>query len=389
MTTDTPTATAAALNLSRRKAMLFRLILLTGTLIVIALTTVAAELVLRNRERHRATAPDYFPTIFYPHRRLTYALIPNLDYYGWFKINSLGFRGREIAARKPPETIRIVCLGGSTTFDTGVVGTAVPWPDVLERELGRVFPDKRIEVLNLGIPGAAILDSLIDLQIRGLTLDPDIVILYQGHNDFRYSTRPPGEPSGYFPGEQATRTSMGRWLQVHSLLYAKAYTPAQNLLQRMLTKMRLTSDAEQTLTTERQNARAMEALAMFRSHLGSIAAIADQNHIKLVLPELIFPRSDKNGTGDCNLCRRMPPQYGGMPYETIAGWYDKYNGTLRDVATARAAYYVPTMGWVLPTPESYSDTVHFTPQGSLAMGTRLSEAISPFIRSILAENVSR
>jgi hypothetical protein len=173
------------------------------------------------------------------------------------------------------------------------------------------------------------------------------------------------------------------------LLYAKAYTPAQNRLQRMLVTLRLVSDTERRQTAEQQNARAMEALAMFRSHLGSIAAIADQNHVKLVLPELIFPRSDKNGAGDCNLCGRMPPHYGGMPYETIAAWYDRYNGTLRDVATARAAHYVPTTGWVPPTPDSYSDTVHFTPRGSLAMGTRLSEAMSPFIRSILAEHASR
>ena len=33
-----------------------------------------------------------------------------------FGINALGFRGPEIALRKPPGTCRIVCLGDSTTF---------------------------------------------------------------------------------------------------------------------------------------------------------------------------------------------------------------------------------------------------------------------------------
>ena len=34
------------------------------------------------------------------------------------KTNGWGFRGREVSMEKPPNSIRVICLGGSTTYDT-------------------------------------------------------------------------------------------------------------------------------------------------------------------------------------------------------------------------------------------------------------------------------
>src|SRR5437867_744457 len=138
---------SAGPGLSAGTIRLFRAVILVGVLFVVALTAVGAELAERYYERHRTTAPDFFPSIYYPHRRLRYGLVPNLDYYGWFRINSHGFRGREFAVDKGPGVFRIVCLGGSTTFDTGTVGKALPWPEVLEAELRRTLSSESVEVL--------------------------------------------------------------------------------------------------------------------------------------------------------------------------------------------------------------------------------------------------
>ena len=51
-------------------------------------------------------------------------------------INSLGFRGEEITAKKPSNTIRIVCLGASTTF-CGEVNDEEAWPYRLQEKLRR------------------------------------------------------------------------------------------------------------------------------------------------------------------------------------------------------------------------------------------------------------
>src|SRR3990172_4942535 len=142
-----PTSLAGSAEPSRKRVRVFRLIVLATVIALVGLLSVAAELAIRYHERHRTTPPDYFPSIFYPHKRLRYALIPNLDYYGWFRINSLGCRGREFSAAKKPGVRRIVCLGASTTFDIGCVGKDRPWPEVLETELQQRLSTRAVEVL--------------------------------------------------------------------------------------------------------------------------------------------------------------------------------------------------------------------------------------------------
>lgn len=97
------------------------------------------------------------------------------------RINNLGFRGEDTGYPKPSGTIRVVCLGGSTTF--GSVSDGLTWPERLEEELGRRFPGPRFEVLNLGTDAGVSHSDLINLAFHGVHFQPDLVILYQGAND--------------------------------------------------------------------------------------------------------------------------------------------------------------------------------------------------------------
>src|SRR5262249_41299894 len=47
-------------------------------------------------------------------------------------INSLGFRGDEFERNKPPRTVRIACLGASTTFCAEVSHNHRTWPHRLQ-----------------------------------------------------------------------------------------------------------------------------------------------------------------------------------------------------------------------------------------------------------------
>ena len=104
-------------------------------------------------------------------------------------INSFGFRSDEITREKPAGTIRIACLGGSTTFCAEASSNQATWPLRLGEMLQAQHPGQKIEVINGAIPGCSLASSLENLRQRVLPLDPDIVIVYHAHNDMKLDTR--------------------------------------------------------------------------------------------------------------------------------------------------------------------------------------------------------
>lgn len=123
-----------------------------------------------------------------PHPYLTYVLTPSFRKEG-VSHNSLGYRGPEIAVPKAAGAIRIFCLGGSSTYGVGASSNLFTWPAQLQLALARSNPTAVIEVVNAGVPGYTSFESLIELELRGVDLSPDIVVVYQGFNDLRAATR--------------------------------------------------------------------------------------------------------------------------------------------------------------------------------------------------------
>jgi len=127
--------------------------------------------------------------VYRPHPYRVYALIPgSRSKAGHFTINSQGFRGPEIEPCKPSGTVRIACLGDSTTFGEAATADDHTWPARLERRLREryVKPGGQlsgIEVINAGVPGYTSLESLIHFETWVLDYQPDIAIFDHGLND--------------------------------------------------------------------------------------------------------------------------------------------------------------------------------------------------------------
>ncbi len=83
---------------------------------------------------------------------------------------------------KPAGTYRIFCLGGSTTvgFPYGSPGS---FSTFLRQRLSAIFPDRRIESINLGMTATNSYTTL-DIARELPDYDPDLVIVYDGHNEF-------------------------------------------------------------------------------------------------------------------------------------------------------------------------------------------------------------
>ncbi len=101
---------------------------------------------------------------------------------GRVRINSLGFRGREVKARKEPGVVRVLALGDSFVFGIGV-DEEHAFTTRLESRL-RDLTGLPHEVVNMGVPGFSTDQEYLQFRERGLALAPDVVLLVVCDNDF-------------------------------------------------------------------------------------------------------------------------------------------------------------------------------------------------------------
>jgi lysophospholipase L1-like esterase len=142
-------------------------------------------------------------------------------------INSLGFRGEEISREKPPHTIRIACVGASTTFCTGVTRDEAAWPHRLEEALRRRHPEVQFQVINAGVPGYTVHEGLTNLRRRVLPLQPDLVIYYEAANQLALDSRNLAKRRGLIAPDEAHVSPVVRTLSEYSLLFDLVYKNAK------------------------------------------------------------------------------------------------------------------------------------------------------------------
>lgn len=96
--------------------------------------------------------------------------------------NSMGFRNEEFDRKKQPGEFRVITMGDSCTFGDGVANWEAYGP-VLEKRLSKAMPDRKVTVINAGVPGYTTYQVLAYLKNELLDLKPDVVTLYVGLND--------------------------------------------------------------------------------------------------------------------------------------------------------------------------------------------------------------
>jgi len=164
--------------------------LIRATFVIFGVVTGAltAELEFNKFAPHPGTWPSGF---YEPDKYIGWKGIPNKEgkfikgqVASYVKMNSQGFRDKEHNAQKKDDTFRILVLG-----DSFVAAVEVPpektFPYLLERELN-LRNNKRLEVMNFGVPGFGTAQEYLTLKHYGLNYHPDFVILnfYLG-NDVR------------------------------------------------------------------------------------------------------------------------------------------------------------------------------------------------------------
>jgi lysophospholipase L1-like esterase len=135
--------------------------------------------------------------------KLGYELVPGSK-DGTNLINRDGMRDRERAARKPPNTIRIACIGDSICYGLEV-SREEAFPARLESDLNAYYSASgtTVEVLNFGVTGYNLTQTIENLKTRALKYDPDIII-------YAYCLNEPQEYSFELASLKAMMTSAER-----------------------------------------------------------------------------------------------------------------------------------------------------------------------------------
>jgi len=280
----------------------------------------------------------------------------------FIKHNASGYRGPEVATPKSDGVIRIVTLGGSTTYGTGVAETST-WPSILQGKLGEGF-----EVVNLGVPGYASVENLIQTALWLSDFQPDIAIYYEGWNDLRSAHIKNLKPdySNYHPRaliqslNLTPRAPHDRSATMHFLrdsLFSSAWQDPV---------AQINVEAGPFALTDQIDAR---ALSLYERDLRSIVALNRSMGIKPVfIPQVL---NYAQLTSD--------DRYGWIPFlkdKDIRRVLAEYNKTMKGVATDLNIAYV---GGVLAKdfpPEAFIDNGHFNAVG----GELFADIVSKYIR---------
>lgn len=337
-------------------------LVLTSITVATGIAAAAGEAVVRYRERTRETVPASMPFLFYRHERLRYALVRDQDYYTWAHVNASGFRGGPVEVAKPDSVLRLMVIGGSTVFDSTVDGDDRTWPARLEHHLGCLLPSRKVEVINAGVPGYVMLDNLIRLQSELYEFKPDILVLYQAHNDLLAAlhrihesyrgVRTPREVESVAPWTQ--------WLREHSLLYNKLAIKAK-ILQRAASAKAASQESSPQNYLESIEAGA----ARHEKDLRSLLLIAQGFGMRVVVPQTVHIGGDDPKAIDAEIARMWQSSVG-APVEHILFGYRRYEEVTRQLTAALNVPYLPLHDTGLESRQWYSegDPVHFNNEGA-------------------------
>jgi hypothetical protein len=196
------------------------------------------------------TDAQYGPYSLRRLRPLTSFRHTSIDGSWSFVVNRQGFRDtRDYAYDKPPDTLRVLCLGDSQTLGFEVRQDHT-YAAVLERYLtGRGY---RAEVMNCAISGFSTAEELAFLENEGLRYRPDCVVLGFFANDLDDNLKADlfrvkdgaltTNKFSHLPGvailNRLNRYAAIRWLSEHSHLYSIFFNRAWDYAKQRLSQRR-------------------------------------------------------------------------------------------------------------------------------------------------------
>jgi lysophospholipase L1-like esterase len=280
-------------------------------------------------------------------------------------LNSAGYRSPERPVKKPTGVKRVLCAGGSTTFDSLADRNETSWPWLLEEALRE--RGLSVEVWNAGMPTWTTLENTIALLARDLELEPDLLIVLQGFNDLQPAAHQPHDPTYERGHAERMLTALGFELQAPSLLERSV------ALERLRSLLGFGGGGAAPEPPSGVAARVTDqGLDTYRRNLRTLLAVARAHGVEVLLVTQPLRPSPAEREAD----RRFLGEWLGLDGAAVEMELDRANRILLEVAAQSGAGAVEAATETIWRTEDFWDPVHFGTAGSEKLADLLTGPVA-------------
>ncbi len=261
-----------AMALSRKKAILFSIVPTFFFLLLLILVEIGL----------RIFAPSLSSPLFFPAPEIGVRV--NRGYLSKFFPASAPLipelKPTALRSPKPPGSFRVLCLGESSMFGVPYEMTA-NIPAIFRKQLWHAMPGREVDVVNLA--ASAINTNVIkELAKESLPLEPDLVLIYTGHNEF-YG--PDGVGASFL--ERHFPFLTGWKYQLRDLRLVRL---VQNALHSMALKnageLNLMKQVSQEAWVDLDSDDARRIFSLFEGNLREILSMYRERHIPVIVSDV-------------------------------------------------------------------------------------------------------
>ncbi len=268
-----------------------------------------------------------------------------------FDTNNYGFRDCDVAVPKPPDIIRLLCIGGSTTEEGPTNDTT--YPKLLEKALnGHFGGGKRVEVLNCGVSGMTTSGHVARLADY-LAFDPEMLVFYEGVNDIH-------------------RDLVEYWRTINSPLWRRLLSCSR------FVRWQLNSALYPNDATMREGIR-----GLFIENLRAIGYVARSRGIRMAICSVPCPDSRRvpgNERRFYDYCARTGGLDPCLDLKTYGHILGLLNEEIRALCAREGFLYVPVAEHIEGGYDTFTDIYHMTNSGIERKAETIFECMKEYLK---------
>ena len=299
-------------------------------------------------------------------------------------INRHGFMSTpDHTVAKPPDTVRIVFLGGSSTAGTGEdLADVDTWPWHVAEELKTAMPEgRKLEFINAALGGYSTFESYGRLWSRLRAYEPDVIVMYHGWNEMYYFDKTDPEqfvewrtlPDGSWTldRKRGKTKELDAWWADHLIQYSQLLIRGRIRFAKWMGSL----EGEVGGTKQLRSDFGRDGLEVFRFNLQLIQNASEMMGAELFVAKqatLIVPDLSDEERARCRY------DYHGFDHDAnVAAYQGLYDVIDEEVPADHVIDVTPLSG----RPEVFADHVHPTPGGARRIAALMADALSETVTS--------